>query len=190
MKTIFKVLSFVLLSSVFASCGDDKPTPVQRKITKEYIFTAPIQGFKGNLVFVEDLTPIRLSDIIGSEAAKNIVRAEIQSAECYMEVRGLKKMSPSPALANFTIKISEKNKEFNFGNCAPILDLATDFESDRKQSISKVLDLIKATLNTYTHSNKSAHLILSYKPTENILPKDSVNLHIVITADYIYNTYQ
>ena len=190
MKTTFKVLFFIFLSAVFTSCGDDKPTPVQRKITKESIFEIPIQGIGGMFGTHKQIPPIRLSDIIGGEAAKNILKAEIQKADCYLEVRGLKELEKTTTLADFTIQIEGK-PAVNLGNCSPSSSLGiNDFESDRKQSTDKFLNLVKAIVDTYTRGKKSAYFTLSFMPTEHISLDDDVKLYIVITADYTYNTYQ
>ena len=190
MKTIFKMLFFVLLPFVFASCGDDKPTPVKRKITKESIFEIPIQGIKGMFGTHKQIPLIRLSDIIGEEAAKNILQAEIQKADCYLEVRGLKDLEKTTTLEDFTIQIEGKSA-VNLGNCSSSSSLGiNDFESDRKQSTDKFLNLIKAIVDTYTHGKKSAYFTLSFMPTEHISLDEDVKLYIVITADYTYNSYQ
>jgi hypothetical protein len=195
MKTVNKTLLFIFLSFLFVSCGDEeKPVssaPIQRKITQEYVYKVPIRGFSGRLGIENKFNSIRLADIIGEEAARNIVSADLQQAASYLEVKGLKKLEQAPTLKDFNIQI-EENPAINFsGDCTPSSDLlATEFESDMRQSTPKVTDFIKAILDTYMRSNnKSAHLILSFAPTKDIFVTDSVNLEITITADYIYNTY-
>jgi hypothetical protein len=188
MKTIYKALLFIPISFLFVACGGNEKIPVQKKIAKEYHITVPIRGLRGQSVSEKELPSVYLADIIGEDAARNIVRADMQYADSYLEINGLKDLETPTTLKDFTIQIEGKTG-VNFGNCTSNVVLATDFESDTKQSIQKVLDFIQDVLNTYTHNNKSARLIVSFSSTETILEKDNVYLKIVIRADYIYNSY-
>ncbi len=191
MKALNKILWFIFISSLLISCGDEgeKYVATPHQVTETYVFRAPIRGFQGRLGIENELEPIRLADIIGEQASQNLVNAEMQIADCYLEVRGLKSMENTPVLKDFTIQV-EGRAGVNFGNCTAKPSLATDFESDRRQSIPKVSNFIKLIFDTYTGTTaKRANIVMSFTPTQDIFVEDNVELIITITGTYTYNTY-
>jgi hypothetical protein len=191
MKTVNKMLLFVSLSFLFVSCGEEeKPIPIQKKIFKTHVYEVPIQGYQDQTITANKLPLIRLSDIVGEDIAQNTIGFEFQYVGCYIEIVGLKGMKSAPNLENFTLQI-EGQPEVNLGNCTPHPVYKADFESDQIQLNDPIVNFIKALLDTYTRSNtRSARLILSFTPTENISEEDNVKLKISITANYIYNEYK
>jgi len=190
MKVLNKILLLIFIYSSFVSCSsdDDKFLTTPKQVTETYVFKVPIRGFQGRLGIEKEFPPIRLVDIIGDEASRNLVSAEMQIADCFFEIRGLKDLDNNSVLKDFSIQIEGKSA-VNFGNCTPKPSLATDFESDRRQSVPKFSNFIKSIFDTYTSRARSANLILSYTPTVDILVEDKVELLITITGTYTYNSY-
>ena len=191
MKILNKILLLIFAFFSLVSCGDDdKFVTTPKQVTETYVFKVPIRGFQGRLGIEKEFPPIRLADIIGDEASRNLVGAEMQIAKCYLEIVGLKDLDNNPILKDFTIQIEGKGKsEVNFGNCTSKPSLLTDFESDESQSTLKFSNFIKSIFDTYTGKARSANLILSYTPTEDIFVEDKVELRITITGTYTYNSY-
>ena len=189
MKALKKILSLIFISSLFLACGDngDNYTAVPKQVTETHVFRIPIRGFAGQFVTEKELKPIALADIIGEDAARNLVRAEMQVADCYLEIRGLKNMENNPVLKDFTLEVGKT--KINFGNCTTKPSLAIDFESDRRQSTTKFSSFIKAVFDTYTGKARRANLIMQFTPTEDIFVQDNVELVITITGTYSYNIY-
>jgi hypothetical protein len=191
MKIIKQIIWLpALMSLFFISCGDnDDPLPekipVQKKIT--YSHEYELEGLsKSAGVYFRDT--IYLADIIGESAADKLIKADFHIAESYLEVTGLKALSPSPILRSFSLQL-ENGSSILFDNCTSNPQSINDLASDTKQSTPKVSEFIKSVFSTYTSDKKKAVIKISYESTEDFM-NENVYLTIVFTGTYNYYTYK
>jgi len=184
MKALNKILLLAFIATLFISCGDDEPETIPFQVTEEYVYTWDIRGSEG-ISGSYELGAINLADIIGKDAANRFKKGEMQIADSYMEITGLKAMNPSPVLMDFSLFL-EKGPSVNFGNCTANASSLTDFASDVKQSTKPVSNFLQSVFAAYTSKNKTAKMTISFKPTHDIKASHNVKIKLVFTGTYHY----
>lgn len=180
------------ITVAFSSCGsdDDGPTPVRQEKDTTYVYTAVIRGnaySQGDEVKYT-LPDITLAQILGDTNASNFISGEFQNTGTYIEVSGLKDVTGSPSLKNFTLQVNS-NSAVNFGTCKYNSTDSNEFSSDTQQYGNKYLAFINPIFSSVVGKSRKASLRVSFIPSKDILESDKVLLKIGIRAKYIYNTY-
>ena len=186
MKVLNKILVLAFMATFFISCNDDSdPETIPFQVTEEYVYEWPIRGSEG-ISGSYELGAINLADIIGKEAANRFKKGEMQIADSYMEITGLKAMNPSPVLIDFSLFL-ERGPSVKLGDCTADASFPTDFASDKKQSTEKVSNFLRAVFAAYTSKSKTAKITVSFKPTHDIAAGDNVAIKLVLTGTYYYD---
>lgn len=193
MKAISKIFGLMLTIAVaFSSCSsdDDGPSPVRQEKDTTYVYTAVIKGLApangGKIEY--NLPDITLAQILGETNAKNFLSGEFQNTGGYLEVSGLKNMTTSPSLQNFTLQVNS-NTPVNFGTCKVNGSGNNEFSSDTQQSGNKYITFINPIFNSVVSNSRKASLKIFFTPSEDIQESDKILLKIAIRGIYKYNTY-
>jgi hypothetical protein len=192
MKTLNFFALLLIAVLLIPSCKEeDEGTP--RQINKTYTYSQNLRGsagVKGELT----LDVLRLSDIIGTEPAKDFKNAEMQLASSHLEISGLNQIEPpadtiAVVLENFTIKVGGR-QAVNLGDCSTDPQGQNEFAADVQQSTNEIIGLIQNIFTDVTSGNKSATITVSFTPNVNITSTDNVQLKISIGGTYHYVVFE
>jgi hypothetical protein len=191
MKTLNFFSMFLIAAMLIASCKkEDEGTPQQ--ITKNYTYSQNIRGslgVKGELI----LSELKLADIIGAEPAENFKNAEMQLANCHLEISGLSQIeSPegeAVILDDFTIKAGTR-QGVNIGDCSTDPQGPNEFAADDPQSTNEIISIIQNIFTDITSGSKSSTITVSFTPNVDITSSDNVQLKISIGGTYHYVVFE
>ncbi|WP_080902681.1 hypothetical protein [Parabacteroides sp. Marseille-P3160] len=190
MKMKQNILGLLLvLMFTLASCGgDDKKValPVSKEIP--YMITIEVAGIEGTTT--PPLVNVTLDSIIGKENARNLSPANeqnFQRGKSYFGVYGLKNVSESAILQNFTITIGN-NTPVNLGSCSPSGITGIGFLSETDLSDDKYTNIIKALFDELI-VKKSSTVKISYDANQDISRDQKVLFKLYLNGIYKYNTY-
>ena len=191
MKT-FNIFTVLLLAAIlFTACEEeDEGTP--RQTTKIYTYSQNIrgsEGVKGEL----PLAQLNLADVIGTQPANNLNRAELQLADSHLKISGLNQIEHPDTVAvvlkDFTITVGSR-EGVNLGNCSTDPQGTNEFASDDELSTNKIIGLIQNIFTDMSTGSKSAQIAVSFTPNVGITSSDNVQLEISFGGTYHYEVFE
>lgn len=191
MKTI-KILALLLIAGfVVTSCSEDDDEGTPKQMTDTFVFKGDIVGTK-NVSGNYDLPLLTLSTVIGSEAASDLKSAELQIAECFVEIEGLaafeEDLGETVVLEDFSVTVGDNNTVL-LGDCKVEPSTTTEFASDVELSTSKYLGIATDVFNALK-SKKSVTVNVSFTPSHSIVEDDTIVIRIGFGGVYNYVVYE
>ncbi len=190
MKTIYFLTMLLLPAMVVVSCKDDEEG-TSRQLTQTYTYNENIRGsagVRGELV----LSELNLADVIGSDPAKNLTKAELQLASSHLEISGLSQIESTDTVAivleDFTIKVGTR-PAVNLGDCTTDPQGNNEFGSDMQLSTNQIISLIQNFFTDLTTGSKRARITVSFTPNVDITTTDNLELKIYFGGIYHYVTF-
>ena len=178
---------FIIAAILITSCNKDEEG-TNRQMTKSYTYSQNLRGsagVKGEL----PLPDLRLSDVIGSDTANNLQRAELQLAQTYFEITGLNQVESPDTVAvvleDFTVKVGSR-PGVNLGDCSTDATGTNEFPSDVQLSTNKYISLIQTVFSDATSGSKRANITVSFTPNVDITSSDNVQINIHFGGIYHY----
>lgn len=190
MKTMKIFALLLMVGLLITSCGDDdEGTPKQMNST--YEFEGKIVG-TGDVSGNYDLPTLTLSTVIGSAVADNLTSAELQIAECYVEVEGLgvlqESLGETIILKDFTVTVGNNNAVL-LGDCKVEPAVVTEFASDVELSTTKYINVATDVFNALKTS-KTVTVNVAFTPSHSIIESDDVVIKIGFGGVYNYVVYE
>jgi hypothetical protein len=190
MKIFRKLLLVSFVIVLFVSCdrGDDF-SYTRREVTKTHTYSFHLFGNEGpNLKYID---PVFLSEAIGEEAAKKIIKAELSIDSCYVEFAGVR--DASLELRSVVIELRDSRavnppwppkdpviadrERFDFGN----------FNADRQLTNATATFFFETLFFFYNHEAKDPIIIISFNASKDFTREDSdVRLNIQFKGTYHY----
>lgn len=191
MKTLNFFAMLLIAAMLFTSCKDEEEgTPKQ--ITKTYTYSDNLRGSEGVKGELE-LSELKLADIIGTEPANNLEKAEMQLADSHLEISGLNQIESPDTLAvvleDFTIEVGAR-QGVNLGDCSTDPQGTNEFAADDELSTNEIVNLIQDIFTDVTSGSKRATITVSFTPNMDISSSDNVQLKISIGGKYHYVEFE
>lgn len=175
---------------VVTSCSEDDNEGIPKQMTDTFVFEGDIVGTK-NVSGNYNLPLLTLSTVIGSEAANNLKSAELQIAECFVEVEGLgalqESLGETIVLQDFTVTIGNNNAVL-LGDCMVEPATTTEFASDVELSTTKYIKIATDVFNALKSSG-SVTIHVAFTPSHSIVETDDVVIKIGFGGVYNYVVY-
>jgi hypothetical protein len=177
-----------LTAVVCVSCdkGEDF-TYTTYEIEKEYTFTISLFGTEE----ISRIEQLPLSEIIGEEAAKKLIYAEVYPDSFFIAIEGLNALDPKPVLSNVIVSLKDPIALNNYPGQQPtiadreIFNLG-NFTSDKKMSSGVVTYFFETLFYFYNHSIREPAFIISAQSTSDFSASNNVKLHIMFKGKYGY----
>lgn len=191
MKTLNFFAMLLIAAILFTSCKDEEEgTPKQ--ITKTYTYSDNLRGSEGVKGELE-LSELKLADIIGTEPANNLEKAEMQLADSHLEISGLNQIESPDTVAvvleDFTIEVGAR-QGVNLGDCSTDPQGTDEFAADDELSTNEIVNLIQDIFTDVTSGSKRATITVSFTPNMDISSSDNVQLKISIGGKYHYVEFE
>ncbi len=186
MKTHY-LFPILLLGALMITSCKDKEDGTPRQVSKSYTYEQNVRGsagVRGEL----SLPELRLADVIGADTAQNLTHAQIQLADTYLELSGLKQLEPDTVvviLEDFTIQIGTR-QPVNLGDFSTNPQGVNELASDVQYSTNEVVNLIQSVFSEITSGNKRTTIKVSFMPNVDITAADNVQLKIHFGGIYHY----
>jgi hypothetical protein len=186
MKTHYFLPILLIAALVITSCND-KEDGTPRQVNRSYTYEQNIRGsagVKGELPLPE----LKLTDVIGADTAQNLTSAQIQLADTYLEITGLKQIEPDTVvvvLEDFTIQVGTR-QPVNLGDFSTNPQGINELASDVQYSTNEVVNLIQNIFAEITTGSKRTNIKVSFMPNVDITSADNVQLKIHFGGIYHY----
>ena len=192
MKTFNFFAILLIATMLIVACKDEEPAGTPRQITKTYTYSQNLRGtasVKGELPAIT----LSLTDVIGTEPAKNFKNAEMQLANSYLVISGLSQVespdSVTVVLEDFTIQVGTR-QGVNLGDCSTDPQGVNEFAADIQQSTNQMISIIQNVFTDVTSGSKISSISVSFTPNVDITTSDDVQLKIAFGGTYHYEEFE